>query len=353
MKWDRDTRKILWDGLVALAAVAVWFLVWAMLLGMQGCRQDTVDGLYSPPAAEEHLRAEVQAVGSQAAGYALDQLGAPYSWGDESPEEGFDCSGLVWWAFNEVGVEVPRSVEPLCAYPPPRWPARGDVCCFDTSGPVDGVASHVGLYLGGHQFVHAPRTGRVVSREDLRWSYWARTFLGYRDVLHRGGENIVAIHAPHLRSLIERTLAELDEEGYHRHEIGTDAAVELLLGTAAVESRLGTYLRQLGNGPALGIYQIEPATHDWLWNRIHRRPMSRWKLEHLGYHEDVDALEWDLRYSTLVARERYLADPLPLPEAGDIQAQAAYWKRVYNTWCGSGREEDYVRLWNELVEGAS
>lgn len=104
-----------------------------------------------------------------AASWALTQLGAPYRWAGRSPETGFDCSGLVYWSFQQVGVEVPhQSAElyalgervPLDALQP------GDVLSFRGQG-------HVGFYLGAGRYVHSTETGDVVSvspvaaRDDL------------------------------------------------------------------------------------------------------------------------------------------------------------------------------------------
>lgn len=94
-----------------------------------------------------------------AASWALTQLGAPYRWAGRSPETGFDCSGLVYWSFQQVGVEVPhQSAElyalgeriPLDALQP------GDVLSFRGQG-------HVGFYLGAGRYVHSTETGDVVS----------------------------------------------------------------------------------------------------------------------------------------------------------------------------------------------
>jgi cell wall-associated NlpC family hydrolase len=98
---------------------------------------------------------------------ALSQRGVPYRYGGESPGAGFDCSGLVAWAFGRVGVELPhssyllassgRSV-PLGALVP------GDVLVFRGRG-------HVGIYIGHRRFVHAPHSGTTVTVDTLGGSY--------------------------------------------------------------------------------------------------------------------------------------------------------------------------------------
>lgn len=133
------------------------------------------------------------------------------------------------------------------------------------------------------------------------------------------------------------------------HHIGlwSEAAERLLLGTALVESGL-LYLVQHGGGPALGVYQIEPPTHDWLileW--LANRSRTDLAATVLGlravYPPPHRQLVTNLAYATAVARLRYRVDPAPLPSAENIWGLAAYWKRVYNTAAGKGDPADFVR----------
>lgn len=135
-----------------------------------------------------------------------------------------------------------------------------------------------------------------------------------------------------LRDLIERVLKEAN--------LYSESAVELLMLTCAQESRLGKYIRQLGGGPALGIFQMEPFTHDDLW-RTHGHI-----LKDLLGEPDSKKLEYDLRYATIMSRIHYFRIPKPLPEAGDIEALAAYWKKYYNTYLGAGKIEEAVEAYN-------
>jgi cell wall-associated NlpC family hydrolase len=89
---------------------------------------------------------------------ALEAVGTPYRWGGGSPSTGFDCSGLVRWAYGRVGVELPHSSYAL--YGEGRRVREesmepGDILFFEGLG-------HVGLYLGRGRMVHAPQTGRHV-----------------------------------------------------------------------------------------------------------------------------------------------------------------------------------------------
>ncbi|MBD3222070.1 hydrolase Nlp/P60 [bacterium] len=111
-------------------------------------------------------------LGRQVAGLVRQQLGLPYRWGGSSPDRGFDCSGLVQWAYGEVGVPLPRVVRDQS-----RAGRRvdrgslvpGDLLFFAMGG--SGV-SHVGVYVGDGDFVHAPSSGRPVRTDSLRDPFW-------------------------------------------------------------------------------------------------------------------------------------------------------------------------------------
>jgi cell wall-associated NlpC family hydrolase len=105
-------------------------------------------------------------------------LGDPYVWGGTSPS-GFDCSGLMQWAFAQVGVSLPRtSFEQFEAGTPAATPAPGDLVFFQTYAPG---ASHVGMYVGDGEFIDVGL--QAVQAEDLSAPYWSSRYLGARDVL--------------------------------------------------------------------------------------------------------------------------------------------------------------------------
>lgn len=136
--------------------------------------------------------------------------------------------------------------------------------------------------------------------------------------------------------------------------LDSPAAVELLLGTALHEStsRTTTYLRQIPNGPARGLWQMEPATHEWL-----RRRMGRTSRELLAavdelrgsYPPPLDALYGALYYACAMARIRYWVVPAALPAADDVEGMADYWKAHYNTPAGAGRPEQWVSTYRGLA----
>jgi hypothetical protein len=126
------------------------------------------------------------------------------------------------------------------------------------------------------------------------------------------------------RDLIQRTLSELG--------IPSRSATELLIGTCAQESQMGTYLRQI-NGPALGCMQVEPSTFQWLWMKYYLRfPVL------LGI--EFEQMEYDLRSSIIMARLKYLSCPGAIPAT--LEGQAGYWKRWYNSPLGAGTVEEYI-----------
>lgn len=132
------------------------------------------------------------------------------------------------------------------------------------------------------------------------------------------------------------------------------SAENLLLGTAAQESRLGYYLHQR-NGPALGIYQIEPRTHYDIWeNFLKYQPTLSALATNIASKDFIDGKSADelitnLKYSTVIARLVYFRSPKELPDAEDMDGLAAYWKEIYNTDLGKGTKEEFIKNYKELV----
>jgi cell wall-associated NlpC family hydrolase len=115
---------------------------------------------------------------SGAADSALSMLGTPYVWAGSQPG-GFDCSGLVMWAFAQVGVSLPHSSYAQYGYGVPVSRDQlqaGDLVFFDGLG-------HVGIYIGGDQFVHAPHSGDVVRISSLNEGWFASSYVGARRIL--------------------------------------------------------------------------------------------------------------------------------------------------------------------------
>jgi len=116
--------------------------------------------------------------GTRVARTAADLVGIPYKWGGETPRGGFDCSGLVFYSYQRVGFDVPRTAaeQSVAARPVPIDSLRpGDLVFFHV---LSNAVDHVGIYLGGGRFVHAPRKGRVVTASNLDDSYYRARFVG-------------------------------------------------------------------------------------------------------------------------------------------------------------------------------
>jgi len=116
---------------------------------------------------------------SQVIAIAMQYLGVPYRWGGSSPATGFDCSGFVMYVFAQIGISLPHHAAAQYGWgvPVPREAlAPGDLVFFNGLG-------HMGMYVGGGQFIHAPHTGDVVKISSIYDSWYAGTWVGARRVL--------------------------------------------------------------------------------------------------------------------------------------------------------------------------
>lgn len=144
----------------------------ALLLGLlSGCASTDKTPLNMPAAEQGNSKAVMD---------ALQLQGRPYVYGGKSPQEGFDCSGLVVYVYNQQGLKLPRTTDSLVRQLPgvrPEQRQPGDLLFFNTDKPY----SHVGIYVGNDDFVHAPsaRTGRVMV-SSLRNPYWRERFIAVR-----------------------------------------------------------------------------------------------------------------------------------------------------------------------------
>jgi len=115
---------------------------------------------------------------------ALDLVGVRYRRSGDRPQTGFDCSGFVGYVYRKgMGVILPRVSREISktGEPVPKDELEpGDLVFFNT---MRHAFSHVGIYLGDHLFVHAPRSGETVRIDDLQEHYWARRYDGARRVV--------------------------------------------------------------------------------------------------------------------------------------------------------------------------
>jgi len=120
--------------------------------------------------------------------------------------------------------------------------------------------------------------------------------------------------------------------------LDSEAARALVLGTAIVESDL-RYLHQLGGGPALGLWQCEPATfRDIYDNYVRYKPALQAALDSLSItprFPSADELTFNLRYAAAICRVHYYRNKAPMPGKGDFQAMAMFHKVAYNSMLGA------------------
>jgi len=136
-----------------------------------------------PPDLPKAATAPVGERRAEALLQALLALGLDYRYGGNSPETGFDCSGLVAHVFREAyGIRLPQNARAQSEYGVRVSLAElraGDLVFYNT---LNRPFSHVGIYLGDGRFVHAPKTGAQVRVEPIRGSYWMQRFDGARRI---------------------------------------------------------------------------------------------------------------------------------------------------------------------------
>ena len=149
-----------------------------------------------------------------------------------------------------------------------------------------------------------------------------------------------------MRELVNKTLKLLDAEiKYSIH------AENLLLGTAAQESAYGKYTKQIGGGPALGKFQMEPDTHDDIWkNFLKYKPrLARLILEISGIsNPDYRELENNDIYACAMCRVHYFRQKEAIPLT--INGYAYYWKKYYNTEKGKGTIPEFINNYLKYVK---
>lgn len=140
-----------------------------------------------PTTLAEAHKVRMQKAQKTAMNKLMGQIGKPYRWGGNSPRTGFDCSGLVWYAYKDlVKFRIPRTANEMYhlrdASPVNRGELEsGDLVFFRTQGR--GTADHVGVYVGNGKFIQSPRTGQDIQITSLSEDYWQRHYVGARRVM--------------------------------------------------------------------------------------------------------------------------------------------------------------------------
>lgn len=149
------------------------------------------------------------------------------------------------------------------------------------------------------------------------------------------------------RLVVEPTLEVL--------ELGGEASVNLVTGTTLVESG-GVYLKQVGTGPALGLWQMEPATEQDCWTNFLSFYAPLASKVHLFLapfstpNDRTRQLVWNLAYAAAMCRVRYKRASSELPAATDAAGLARYWKQVYNSSLGAGMvDAHHVELFQMAI----
>ncbi len=159
---------------------SLWLILVAALVTMlvASGKVKTAAAAHKPRLKAKRARVHVDEVGKRAVEIARHFLGRPYSYGGSSPASGFDCSGLVYYVYSRLGIKLPRtSYDQYHAGQRIRASQLkpGDLVFFYGEG-------HVGLYIGGGRFIHAPHTGSRISIASLRTPWYRDAFDGARRV---------------------------------------------------------------------------------------------------------------------------------------------------------------------------
>ncbi len=141
-----------------------------------------------PLTISEAHKVRIQKIQKTAMSKLMNQIGKPYHWGGTSPMTGFDCSGLVYYAYKDlVKFRIPRTANEMYhlrdASPVNVAELEsGDLVFFRTQGR--GTADHVGVYVGNGKFIQSPRSGQDIQITSLSEDYWQRHYVGARRVVN-------------------------------------------------------------------------------------------------------------------------------------------------------------------------
>lgn len=157
------------------------------LLALAGCGSGPPPRAAAPhPAGRAGARPPDPGAANAVLMRAISLVGTPYRYGGNTPEGGFDCSGLITYVFRDMlDLRLPRTTAELAAVQGPRIAperlAPGDLVFFGDGSSV----THAGIYVGDGRFVHAPSSGGTVRLETLHSPYWLQHYSGARRVLHK------------------------------------------------------------------------------------------------------------------------------------------------------------------------
>ncbi|MDX6681076.1 MAG: hypothetical protein QOG94_1115 [Solirubrobacteraceae bacterium] len=203
---------------------------------------------------EAHPGAGAKAVAALAE--AMKYKGTAYRWGGSSPETGFDCSGLVQWAYAQQGIQIPRvTQEQILAGNGTAVDRKnlvpGDLVFFQAAGDVH----HVGISMGGDRFLHASHTGDVVKESSLDEPYYAQQFAGGRRFDQTPTTSPAAAPAP---AAVDAARAALDRDAAAARNPDTLVFQALSKQEASFESSTMRFLPAVQAEAAPGVASAAP-----------------------------------------------------------------------------------------------
>ena len=139
----------------------------------------------------------------------------------------------------------------------------------------------------------------------------------------------------------------------HKMDMYSKDALAMVMRTGMAETGF-RHLKQMGDGPALGFFQVEPKTiMDTMENYVKYRPKIQDSLYKLGYIENdvVYRVMSNIALQVAFCRLKYRRDRFALPKRTDLNGQAEYWKRVYNSTLGKGTIEHFIKANNDYKIG--
>jgi len=144
--------------------------VWALILLLTACAHFT-------PPSQSIYSSDQKVLRESVVFNALSLVNTPYHYGGDRPDIGFDCSGLVSYVYNQAGLRIPRTVVEQSRSARSLDLAQlkpGDLVFFRLQGQI----SHVGIYLGDGNMIHAPSQGGKVRVETITNNYWRKRYIG-------------------------------------------------------------------------------------------------------------------------------------------------------------------------------
>jgi cell wall-associated NlpC family hydrolase len=179
---ERDALRVLASLVVALALVVACAVagVTALVAAAAGARPPAAGAVPTPTPGATAVPADAAA---GVVAVARRYVGTPYVWGGADPRTGFDCSGLVQWAYGQAGVRLPRTAQQQHDATDRVASADlrpGDLVFFrDTykRDPTEPI-THVGIYVGGGRMLNAPVEGDVVREMDVFTGFWGAHYAG-------------------------------------------------------------------------------------------------------------------------------------------------------------------------------